>query len=75
MTVVTPDPAISRPAAMRAVPGEARPGVIKFHAPEIVFGVGSLAEAGFAARRLGAEHPFVVTDPGVVEAGWRTGTR
>jgi alcohol dehydrogenase class IV len=70
MTVVTPDPAISRSAAMRAVPGEARPGVIKFHAPEIVFGIGSLAEAGFAARRLGAEYPFVVTDPGVVEAGW-----
>ena len=42
----------------------------KFHAPEIVFGPGSLAEAGFAAARLGARAPFVVTDPGIVEAGW-----
>src|SRR5579875_680285 len=48
----------------------ATPAVIKFHAPEIVFGPGSLAEAGFAARRLGAERPFVVTDPGIIEAGW-----
>lgn len=51
--------------------GDAAPqAVIKFHAPEIVFGPGSLAEAGFAARRLGAERPFVVTDPGIIEAGW-----
>jgi alcohol dehydrogenase class IV len=45
-------------------------GLVKFHAPEIVFGVGSLGEAGFAAGRLGARRPFVVTDPGIVEAGW-----
>jgi alcohol dehydrogenase class IV len=44
--------------------------VAKFHAPEVVFGVGSLAEAGFNAARLGARRPFVVTDPGIVEAGW-----
>lgn len=45
-------------------------GLLKFHAPEIVFGVGSLAEAGFSAARLGARRPFVVTDPGVRDAGW-----
>jgi alcohol dehydrogenase len=45
-------------------------GVIKFQAPEVVFGAGSLREAGFAARRLGARRPFVVTDPGLIEAGW-----
>ena len=56
-----PDAKIPRPAAPSAI--------IKFHAPEIVFGPGSLAEAGFAARRLGAERPFVVTDPGIIEAG------
>jgi len=39
--------------------------MLKFHAPEIVFGPGSLAEAGFAAERLGARRPFVVTDPGL----------
>ena len=44
--------------------------VVKFQAPEIVFGPGSLAEAGFAARRIGAQRPFVVTDPGIIEAGW-----
>ena len=57
-----PDAKIPRPATPSAI--------IKFHAPEIVFGPGSLAEAGFAARRLGAERPFVVTDPGIIEAGW-----
>ena len=51
-------------------PKNAPSGIIKFHVPEIVFGPGSLAEAGFAARRLGAERPFVVTDPGIIEAGW-----
>ncbi|WP_299738926.1 iron-containing alcohol dehydrogenase, partial [Pseudonocardia sp. 73-21] len=42
----------------------------KFHAPEIVFGPNSLAEAAHAAVRLGARRPFVVTDPGLTEAGW-----
>ncbi|MTD15493.1 iron-containing alcohol dehydrogenase [Nakamurella sp. YIM 132087] len=44
--------------------------VVKFHAPEIVFGVGALGESGFAAVRLGARRPFVVTDAGVIGAGW-----
>ncbi|HEY9415655.1 MAG TPA: iron-containing alcohol dehydrogenase [Pseudonocardia sp.] len=42
----------------------------KFHAPEIVFGPDSLPEAAHAAVRLGARRPFVVTDPGLMEAGW-----
>lgn len=42
----------------------------KFHAPEIVFGPESLVEAAHAAGRLGARRPFVVTDPGLFEAGW-----
>jgi alcohol dehydrogenase len=44
--------------------------IVKFHAPEIVFGIGALAESGFAAARLGARRPFVVTDDGVHDAGW-----
>lgn len=44
--------------------------MLKFHAPEILFGPGSLAEAGFAAERLGARCPFVVTDPGLMATGW-----
>ena len=47
-----------------------RPPRVKFHAPEVVFGLGSLGEAGFAAARLGARRPMVVTDPGIIEAGW-----
>jgi alcohol dehydrogenase class IV len=47
-----------------------RETVSKFQTPEIVFGPGALAEAGFAAGRLGAQRPFVVTDPGIIEAGW-----
>lgn len=54
-----------------APPHRHRPApVVKFHAPEVVFGLGALAEAGFAAARLGARRPFVVSDQGVQEAGW-----
>lgn len=42
----------------------------KFHVPEIVFGPGSLAELGHCALRVGGRRPFVVTDPGLMEAGW-----
>ncbi|GAA2020988.1 iron-containing alcohol dehydrogenase [Nocardioides kribbensis] len=58
----TPDPGTE--------PAPERVPLVKFHAPEVVFGIGSLAEAGFAAARLGARRPFVVTDPGIIEAGW-----
>ena len=46
------------------------PRTVKFHAPEIVFGIGSLEEASHAARRLGAARPFLVTDDGLLAAGW-----
>jgi len=44
--------------------------IVKFHAPEVMFGLGSLMEVGFAAVRLGARRPFVVTDEGILQAGW-----
>ncbi|WP_068268952.1 iron-containing alcohol dehydrogenase [Aldersonia kunmingensis] len=44
--------------------------LLKFHAPEIVFGIDSLAEAAPAAVRLGAVRPLLVTDPGLLAAGW-----
>jgi 1,3-propanediol dehydrogenase len=47
-----------------------RPALAKFHAPEIVFGADALSELGHSARRFGARRPFLVTDPGIVEAGW-----
>lgn len=50
-------------------PGTAA-GLVKFQAPEIVFGPGALAEAGYCALRLGARRPMVVTDEGIIEVGW-----
>lgn len=44
--------------------------LVKFHAPEIVFGVGSMAEAAHAVLRLGGTRPMLVTDPGLIDAGW-----
>ena len=39
------------------------PRLLKFHAPEIVFGIDSMVEAAHAALRLGARRPMLVTDP------------
>jgi alcohol dehydrogenase len=44
--------------------------VRKFSIPEILFGQGSLKYAGLCAKRLGAEKVFLVSDPGVEQAGW-----
>jgi alcohol dehydrogenase class IV len=44
--------------------------VSKFVIPEVVFGVGTLAEVGGAIRRVGGRRPMVVSDPGVLAAGW-----
>jgi len=42
----------------------------KFVAPEFVFGVDSRTLAGRYASNFGAKKALVVSDPGVVEAGW-----
>ncbi len=42
----------------------------KFTAPEFVFGPGALSLAGRYASNLGARKVLVVTDPGVIAAGW-----
>lgn len=44
--------------------------VVKFHAPEIVFGPGATPEAAHAVLRLGGVRPMLVTDPGIAEVGW-----
>lgn len=44
--------------------------VQKFLIPEIIFGVGTLREVGGAVRRLGGGRALVVSDPGVMGAGW-----
>ncbi len=42
----------------------------KFVAPEFVFGVGARSLAGRYAKNLGGRKILVVSDPGVVAAGW-----
>ena len=39
-------------------------------APEFIFGIGARRMAGQYARNLGARKLLVVTDPGVIQAGW-----
>lgn len=63
----------------RTIPRESRPlataesargKLEKFLIPETIFGVGSLAEVGDAARRAGGTRALVVSDAGVLAAGW-----
>jgi len=42
----------------------------KFLVPEFVYGDGAISLAGRYARNYGAKKVLVVTDPGIVEAGW-----
>ena len=44
--------------------------LLKFELPEIIYGLGSLSQIGQCAKRLGGERIFLVTDPGIIEAGW-----
>jgi 1,3-propanediol dehydrogenase len=44
--------------------------VSKFVIPEVIFGIGTLAEVGAAVRRVGGHRPLLVSDPGVLAAGW-----
>lgn len=61
---------LAGPRRGEALSAHAPARLAKFHAPEIVFGPGALAELGQCAARLGARRPFLVTDPGLIEAGW-----
>ncbi len=45
-------------------------GLRKFVAPEIIFGNGSRFLAGEYCRKFYIQKPMIVTDPGVIEAGW-----
>ncbi len=44
--------------------------ISKFVTPEIIFGLGSLSQIGDSTLRLGASKVFVVSDEGVINAGW-----
>src|SRR5579884_3004191 len=64
---LTPTP----PAVAEGVaPRPQRGRVSKFVIPEVIFGVGTLAEVGGAVRRVGGQRPLLVSDPGVLAAGW-----
>ena len=61
---------LPEPAGGGAPAGVWPRGVAKYLVPEIVFGAGVLDEIGHAAARLGAVRPLLVTDAGVMAAGW-----
>lgn len=44
--------------------------IIKFVAPEIIFGMNAISQIGESALRLGARKLFVVTDQGLMEHSW-----
>ncbi len=44
--------------------------LFKFVAPEIIFGRRALGQVGESLARLGVKNVFIVTDPGVLAAGW-----
>ncbi len=48
----------------------AEDSLLKFEVPEIIYGLGSLSQIGLCAKRLGGERIFLVTDPGLIAAGW-----
>src|SRR5262249_37703906 len=62
----------TRPAVAEGVPPSSalRGRVSKFVIPEVIFGIGTLAEVGGAVRRVGGRRPLLVSDPGVLGAGW-----
>lgn len=47
-----------------------RIGLRKFVAPEFVFGMGALSLVGRYAKNFGAKRAMLVTDEGVIQAGW-----
>ena len=47
----------------------------KFVAPEFIFGVGARHRVGFYAQHLQARRILIVTDPGVIRAGWLAGVQ
>lgn len=42
----------------------------KFVMPEVIFGRGSIEQVGESCQRLGAQKVLVVSDQGVIQAGW-----
>jgi alcohol dehydrogenase len=58
------------PTAYAPAAAPPRGRVSKLVIPEVIFGIGTLAEVGGAVRRVGGRRPMLVSDPGVLAAGW-----
>ncbi len=67
---VVPAPSDAALLEAASAPWPARGRVSKFVIPEVIFGVGTLTEVGGAVRRVGGRRPMLVSDPGVLAAGW-----
>lgn len=52
------------------IPERKHVNISKFVTPEIIYGCGSLSQVGESTLRLGASKVFVVSDAGVINAGW-----
>jgi alcohol dehydrogenase len=72
LAAVAPAPSEALPGPSEGTPASwpVRGRVSKFVIPEVIFGVGTLAEVGGAVRRVGGRRPMLVSDPGVLAAGW-----
>ena len=44
--------------------------LLKFEIPEVIYGLGALSQIGKCCRRMGGERILLVTDPGLIAAGW-----
>lgn len=62
--------AVTAPQPVHCVPEGTRGRVSKFVIPEVIFGIGTLTEVGGAVRRVGGHRPMLISDPGVLAAGW-----
>lgn len=47
-----------------------RLNITKFVTPEIIFGKNAIEQVGESCLRLGAKNVLIVSDPGVISAGW-----
>lgn len=68
MTVIFKPGGLPWQAGMESLTGDDL--LLKFDMPEVIFGLGAMSKLGECAKRLGGERIFLVTDPGIIAAGW-----
>lgn len=52
------------------MPNKSLLNISKFVTPEVIFGLGALGQVGECAARIGIKKAFLVSDQGLMEAGW-----